>query len=67
MLFLIGRVMWRSRYERTLSEAKRAARTARLAFEEADKNKFWEGRRIKAVETAQRVHDLVALRGDISC
>ena len=45
----------------------RQARVAQQEFEGSAKNKYWEGRRIKAAETLQKMQDLEALRGEMSC
>lgn len=53
-------------YSRACAEAASAARTARVEFDESARNKYWESRRIKAIETAQRLADLESLRS-MSC
>ena len=54
-------------FEQACAAAARAARQARAELDGSAKNKYYEGRRIKAAETAQRWRDLEALRGDLSC
>ena len=53
-------------YSRACAEAADAATAARVEFDGSAKNKYWESRRIKAIETAQRLADLETLRS-MSC
>ena len=54
-------------YEKACTLAARAARKARAEFEAAARNKYWEGRRMKMVESAQQLETLQSLQGDMSC